>query len=61
MATDRLIDAARLAATVHGTASRLEANPSGGVIRPWVEATLVRDVEVEITWEHFGGRSSSFR
>ena len=58
--TDRLIDAAQLAATVHGTTARLEANPAGGIIRPWVEATLVRDVEVEIAWEQFG-RSFSLR
>ena len=54
MPIERLVDVERLRAGVLQTTGRLEANPDGGLIRPFVEARLIRDVSVELRWEQFG-------
>jgi hypothetical protein len=49
-----IIDADRLRAGVLQTTASLEANPTGGRIRPYVDARLVKDVSVALRWEQFG-------
>ena len=40
--------------TVLVTTEKLRANPSGGIIRPYVETRLVRNVSAEASWEQSG-------
>lgn len=46
--------------TVLVTTEKLRANPSGGIIRPYVETRLVRNVSAAATWEQ-SGRAFSVR
>ena len=46
--------------TVLDTTEKLRANPRGGIIRPYVETRLVRNVSAEARWEQ-SGREFSVR
>jgi hypothetical protein len=52
--TESLIDGPRLKAGVLQTTERLRAHPEKGLIRPYVDTRLIRDVSVEARWEQFG-------
>ena len=49
-----LIDREMLRETVLVTTEKLRANPSGGIIRPYVETKLLRNVSAEASWEQSG-------
>src|SRR5688500_10716397 len=49
-----------LRATVVATTDKLRGNPQGGVIRPYVETRLIRNVSAEAAWEQ-SGRAFSVR
>jgi hypothetical protein len=55
-----LIDRAMLRETVVDTTEKLRGNPQGGIIRPYVDTRLVRNVSAEASWEQ-SGRSFSVR
>jgi hypothetical protein len=52
--TESLIDGPRLKAGVLQTTERLRDHPEKGLIRPYVETRLIRDVSVEASWQQFG-------
>ena len=55
-----LIDREMLRETVVVTTEKLRANPTGGIIRPYVETRLVHNVSAEASWEQ-SGRAFSVR
>ena len=59
-ATTPLIDRDMLRRTVEDTTEKLRGNPTGGIIRPYVETRLLRNVSAEARWEQ-SGRAFSVR
>jgi hypothetical protein len=55
-----LIDREMLREMVLVTTEKLRGNPAGGIIRPYVETRLVRNVSAEANWEQ-SGRAFSVR
>lgn len=51
-----LIDRARLRRSLEAISRRAEIDESSGAMRPWVEASLVRDVEGVSIFEQYGRR-----
>jgi hypothetical protein len=52
--TEPIIDPEHLRTNVLHTRTRLEANPEGGLVRPFVDTTLLHGLSVESRWEQFG-------